>query len=50
MIHDDEDTEGQEVFSVSIEATGPSEDFISLFSITVPETNVTIIDNVGELC
>ena len=49
MIHDDDKNEGQEAFSVSIKATGPSEDFISLFSITVPETDVKIIDNDGKL-
>ena len=46
MIHDDKDPENLETFSVSITATGPSQEF---FDITVPQTNVTIIDNDGEL-
>ena len=49
MIYDDKDPESQEIFSVHIRATGPSEEFIDLFDITVPQTNVTIIDNDGEL-
>ena len=49
MTNNDKHPESQEVFSVSITAVGPSQEFIDLFDITVPQTDVTIIDDDGEL-
>ena len=49
VIFDDDSVEPPETFTVSITATGPTPEFISLFNITLPETTVQIIDNDSEL-
>ena len=49
VIFDDIGVEPPETFTVSITATGPTPEFISLFDITLPETTVQIIDNDSEL-
>ena len=49
LINDDEDSEPRETFSVNIMPTGPSQEFINLFDITVPDTNVSIVDDDSEL-
>ena len=48
-INNDEYSEPRETFSVSITATGPSQEIINLFDITVPVTVVSIIDDDSEL-
>ena len=48
IVRDDDQVEPPETFTVSINATGPSQEFIDLFNITVPETAVRIVDNDSE--
>ena len=48
MIYDDESVEPPETFAVSITATGPLQEVISLFNITVPQAVVQIVDNDSE--
>ena len=47
-ILDDETVEPPEIFTISITATGPTQEFVDLFDITRPETDIVIIDNDSE--
>ena len=47
-ILDDGDVEPPEIFVVSITATGPTQEFIDLFNISLPQAVVQIVDNDSE--
>ena len=48
-IYDDMSVEPPETITITLTPTGPSQEYIDLFNITVQETIVQIIDNDSKL-
>ena len=45
MILDDEEVEPPETFTVFVNATGPTDEYIDLFNVVRPQTLIEIVDN-----